>query len=171
MSLTERIKSYQDFWPYYLSEHRTSSDRALHFVGTTGFFASCVASTIANPIFFPPALAAMYLIGRDAVKREPEGRPLAHVGLMVILPTMAAPFTFLPGVAWAYGCAWTGHFVIEKNRPATFHYPVWSLASDFKMWGHMARGKLWSGDPLQELGLEDKWGGAQLGQPSSVPNS
>ncbi|HEY8428001.1 MAG TPA: DUF962 domain-containing protein, partial [Sandaracinaceae bacterium] len=51
---------------------------------------------------------------------------------------------------------WAGHFGFEKNRPATFKFPLWSLAGDFKMWSHMVRGRLWSGDPLEELGLESK---------------
>lgn len=32
-----------------------------------------------------------------------------------------------------YGCSWTGHFVFEKNKPATFGYPLYSLMGDFKM--------------------------------------
>ena len=59
-----------------------------------------------------------------------------------------APKVFIPGVIWAYGCAWIGHFKIENNRPATFDYPAWSLLGDFRMYGMMTLGHLWSGDSV-----------------------
>eukprot|EP01116_Phalansterium_solitarium_P006907 TRINITY_DN19334_c0_g1_i1.p1 TRINITY_DN19334_c0_g1~~TRINITY_DN19334_c0_g1_i1.p1 ORF type:complete len:115 (-),score=40.07 TRINITY_DN19334_c0_g1_i1:176-520(-) len=33
-----------------------------------------------------------------------------------------------------YGFAWVGHFFFEKNKPATFKYPRYSLMGDFRMW-------------------------------------
>lgn len=37
------------------------------------------------------------------------------------------------GLVIGYSCAWLGHFVFEKNRPATFQYPFYSFVCDFKM--------------------------------------
>jgi hypothetical protein len=41
-----------------------------------------------------------------------------------------------------YGFAWVGHFFIEKNKPATFTYPFYSLLSDFVMFWHMLSGQI-----------------------------
>lgn len=43
---------------------------------------------------------------------------------------------FLLGALFAgYLFAWIGHFVFQKNRPATFRYPIKSFASDWRLWG------------------------------------
>lgn len=40
-----------------------------------------------------------------------------------------------------YGFAWVGHFFFEKNKPATFKHPVYSLASDFLLFFDLLSGK------------------------------
>lgn len=46
------------------------------------------------------------------------------------------------GIAAGYACAWVGHFFFEKNKPASFKFPLKSFASDFRMYGDVLRGKL-----------------------------
>ncbi len=41
-----------------------------------------------------------------------------------------------------YGFAWVGHFAFEKNRPATFKHPFYSLAGDWVMFFDILRGKV-----------------------------
>ena len=48
------------------------------------------------------------------------------------------PLCFVCG----YAFAWFAHFVVEKNRPATFKYPFWSFISDYKMLWYMATGRM-----------------------------
>ena len=41
-----------------------------------------------------------------------------------------------------YGFAWAGHFIYEKNRPATFKHPFFSLLGDFRMFWDILTGKV-----------------------------
>lgn len=49
------------------------------------------------------------------------------------------------GAVVSYLLAWIGHFFVEKNRPLTFSYPLWSLAADYRMFFRWLGGRL-SGD-------------------------
>ena len=44
-------------------------------------------------------------------------------------------------IVCGYFFAWISHAFIEKNKPATFTYPLWSLFGDFKMWWEILNGK------------------------------
>src|SRR5689334_19985380 len=48
----------------------------------------------------------------------------------------------LVGVACGYGFAWIGHFFVQRNRPASFRFPVYSLIADFVMYGKILRGQM-----------------------------
>ena len=43
---------------------------------------------------------------------------------------------------FGYGFAWIGHFFFEKNKPATFKHPLYSLVGDWVMYAAMLRGKI-----------------------------
>jgi hypothetical protein len=97
----QRIRSLKEFYPFYLSEHRNSTSRILHFSGT--------------------GLVILVLITALLLQKY---------RLLWLIPLVG------------YGFAWVGHFFFEKNKPATFRYPLYSLASDFIMFGDIIRGKV-----------------------------
>ena len=89
---------------------------------------------------------------------HPVCRGLHYVGTTIGLAIAAyavstQQYVWLWGMPLAgYFFAWIGHFFIEKNKPATFTYPLWSLIGDFKMYGLFISGRL--GPQLRELGIK-----------------
>ena len=70
---------------------------------------------------------------------HPTNRALHFLGTTLVIVAVAASVLVSP--AWlvaaplaGYGFAWVGHFFFERNRPATFTYPLWSLRGDFRMY-------------------------------------
>lgn len=69
------------------------------------------------------------------------GTSMAIASLIGFVAT--AQFHLIPiSLVLGYGPAWVGHFFIEKNRPATFKYPRWSLMGDFKMLWYALTGRM-----------------------------
>ncbi|GMH36079.1 hypothetical protein BSKO_03947 [Bryopsis sp. KO-2023] len=97
-------KTFQEFYPFYLSQHRDRTCRALHFIGTLGAMFLAVVSIATE-----------------------QWRMLWGVPLI------------------GYGFSWVGHAFFEKNKPATFKAPVYSLLGDFRMAVDMI-----CGNPLSE---------------------
>jgi hypothetical protein len=75
-------------------------------------------------------------------------RRMHFIGSSLVLAVLVlALVSGQPGWLWllplaGYGCAWIGHYVFEKNRPATFNHPLYSLLGDWVMYGQMLRGKV-----------------------------
>lgn len=69
------------------------------------------------------------------------GTTLVIAIVLATLITGQATLLWLAPLA-GYGFAWFGHYVFEKNRPATFKYPFYSLWGDFVMYKDMLTGKI-----------------------------
>jgi len=79
---------------------------------------------------------------------RPLTRGLHYVGTAGVIACFVAAvatgrwalFALMP--VFGYGFAWGAHFFVQKNRPATFTYPLWSLGADFVMFGKMLLGRM-----------------------------
>lgn len=95
-----KFNSLDEFYPFYLTEHKNTTSRILHFIGT-GLVILLIPASLLFHSFW----------------------------LLLLIPVVG------------YGFAWVGHFFFEKNKPATFKYPFFSLASDFLLFFDLLSGK------------------------------
>ncbi|ENX43838.1 hypothetical protein F886_03196 [Acinetobacter sp. NIPH 542] len=95
------IKNYQEFYRFYLTEHRNIMSRRLHVVGSS---------------------IGIYFFSKAIRKKQAK--------------------YVLYGLVVGYANAWVGHFVFEKNKPASFKQPFYSFISDWRMLSDVARGRL-----------------------------
>ncbi|MNR50358.1 hypothetical protein D3C85_1698640 [compost metagenome] len=86
-----------------------------------------------------------YYLGEHS---NPTCRRLHFVGTSLVIALLAYTIgsgkwlLLLALPVFGYGFAWVGHFFFEKNRPATFTYPLYSLAGDFVMFRDILLGKI-----------------------------
>ncbi len=146
-----RYQSFTEFWPYYIREHSVPSNRHVHFLGTSSFLGILGWCLVQSPTTLGPTLLISLSLIWAAFSMEARRNASPVLFLVIALCAWANPWILL-GPVVAYGCAWFGHFRIEHNRPATFTYTLWSLAGDFRMYGNMLRGRLWTGDGSDVVG-------------------
>lgn len=74
-------------------------------------------------------------------------RVLHFIGTFLVFILIGVAIYYNWGWKWifvpmaGYGFAWVGHAFFERNKPATFKYPFWSLISDFKLFFEILFGK------------------------------
>ncbi|WP_423197495.1 MULTISPECIES: Mpo1-like protein [unclassified Cupriavidus] len=69
------------------------------------------------------------------------GSTMALLCLLALVLTANA-WWLLAAVVAGYALAWIGHFAFEKNRPATFRHPLYSLMGDWVMYADIWRGRI-----------------------------
>jgi hypothetical protein len=73
---------------------------------------------------------------------------------IVVAVLTGSPSWLIFALIAGYGCAWWGHFVFEKNRPATFKFPLYSFMGDWKMFWMMMVGTL--DDEIRRFGIRPR---------------
>jgi hypothetical protein len=143
-SLAAPTKPYSNFTAFYdnlyIPQHSKPHTKLTHFIGT-----GITSMLLLREPHLIPAMAVAAAVG---ITVFPFALPMSHgllegaaaLGSFVFagrgLTGRWSPALFV--LLIAYGCAWFGHFFVEKNVPATFIYPSFSLMGDFRMFAECA---------------------------------
>jgi hypothetical protein len=78
---------------------------------------------------------------------HPVNQWLHFIATVSLVPLIVIALLYNPWIAllipiFAYSLAWYGHYFVEKNKPATFGHPFWSLLADYRMIQMMCRGQM-----------------------------
>ncbi len=64
------------------------------------------------------------------------------IALAVAAAVVGSGWLLLALPVVGYGFAWVAHAFVERNKPATFTHPLWSLIGDFHMFALMLTGRM-----------------------------
>jgi hypothetical protein len=70
---------------------------------------------------------------------------IGSCGVLVLIAVAIArgnAWWLLVALVCGHGFAWIGHFFFEKNRPATFTHPIYSLMGDWMMFWQVLTGRV-----------------------------
>ena len=95
------FQSFEEFWPFYVGEHKSPGCRALHYLGV-----------------------------------------LTSLGIAGWAIWSASWMMIAVAIVAGYALAWTGHFFVEHNTPATWGYVRWSFLAEFKMFALAVAGRM-----------------------------
>lgn len=143
---TKLHRDFDSFYPFFLSQHTDNVCRVLHATGTSlvisvsllhskfvGTLLTFVCSFFVGTIVFASTLALPHGFLEFA----------AVLGTALMLSkVLGTTRRFLLTLCIGNGFTWVGHFFFEHNQPATFIYPTFSLAGEFKMWFEIMTGAL-----------------------------
>ena len=104
---SSRIRTFEEFWPFYVSQHRRAGTRLTHFVGTTLgllFFADAAVTT--QPLFLLYGLLAAYGLAWAGHFFIEKNRPA----------TFQYPFWSFVGDMKMYSLMWRGRMTAEVER-------------------------------------------------------
>jgi hypothetical protein len=104
---SSRIRTFEEFWPFYVSQHRRAGTRLTHFAGTTlGLLFFADAAVTALPLLLLYGLLAAYGLAWAGHFFIEKNRPA----------TFQYPFWSFVGDLKMYGLMWRGRMTAEVER-------------------------------------------------------